>query len=404
MRKRLFIYIHYLEIGGVERALLGLLDSLDYDKVDVDLFIGRHTGDFMNMIPKQVNILPEIAAYEALERPITDILKEWHFSIAFLRIAAKITHYLYYKSLPIGVKASDQSIYQFIYRAVMPALPRLSGFGKYDMAISFLHPHNIVKDKVDAKTKICWVHTDYSSVHINTIIEQPIWSAYNNIICVSDGVRDSFSYIFPALHDKLKVIENIISPSAVRSLSVALDVSAEIAPISGYIKLLSVGRYSAAKRFEHIPQMCRIMLDMELRFKWYIIGYGDDTLLRSNIVKYNVEDTLILLGKKPNPYPYIAAIDIYAQPSLFEGKSVTVKEAQILYRPVVISAYPTASSQICHGVDGVIVPMEIDECAKGICRFARDTDCQSRITRYLKTHDYGDEKEIKKLHDLIYDT
>ena len=52
MKKRIFINIHYLEIGGAERALLGLLSSLNPDKVDIDLFVNQHTGEFMPLIPE----------------------------------------------------------------------------------------------------------------------------------------------------------------------------------------------------------------------------------------------------------------------------------------------------------------------------------------------------------------
>ena len=60
MKPRIFINMHYMEIGGAERALLGLLNAIDTNKVDVDLFINQHTGEFMKLIPKKINLLPEI--------------------------------------------------------------------------------------------------------------------------------------------------------------------------------------------------------------------------------------------------------------------------------------------------------------------------------------------------------
>ena len=42
MKKHIFIAIHYLEIGGAEMSLIGLLQSFDYSKVEVDLFVYRH--------------------------------------------------------------------------------------------------------------------------------------------------------------------------------------------------------------------------------------------------------------------------------------------------------------------------------------------------------------------------
>lgn len=401
MRKKVFIYIHYLEIGGAERALISMLEALRSDTLDVDLFLGRHTGEFIKNIPKWVRILPEMKDYSSLERPIKDSIKEGHFSIALRRVLAKIQHAYYFKHLPIEERLTDESIYQYIYKAVTPVLSSLEIFGEYDVAISFLQPHNIVLKKVKAKKKICWVHTDYSSININVKLEHPIWSAFDHIVCVSDDVLRAFSSVFPTLSPKLSVVENILSPSFIRSKSLSSDVSNEICANENNITLLSVGRFSVAKRYEHVPQMCRLMLDMGLRFKWYIIGYGDDTLIRSNIEKYGVSNTLIILGKKENPYPYIAAADIYVQPSLYEGKSVAVKEAQILCRPVAICDYPTSRSQVTDGIDGVIMPMDIATCARQLFRFVKDKALQAQIIQHLKTHDYGNEKEIDKIYRLI---
>ncbi len=61
-RKRIIITMHYLELGGAEMALIGLLNALDPEKVDVDLFIYRHQGPLMKYIPDWVNLLPEYKA------------------------------------------------------------------------------------------------------------------------------------------------------------------------------------------------------------------------------------------------------------------------------------------------------------------------------------------------------
>ena len=50
--------MHYMEIGGAESSLIGLLEALDPKRVDIDLFIYSHQGVFMNAIPDYVNVLP----------------------------------------------------------------------------------------------------------------------------------------------------------------------------------------------------------------------------------------------------------------------------------------------------------------------------------------------------------
>ena len=64
--KRILIINHAMEIGGVERSLLGLLDSIDYSRYSVDLFLLRHEGELLPLIPKEVNLLPEVPAYTVL--------------------------------------------------------------------------------------------------------------------------------------------------------------------------------------------------------------------------------------------------------------------------------------------------------------------------------------------------
>ncbi|MDD6000842.1 MAG: glycosyltransferase, partial [Bacteroidales bacterium] len=92
---------------------------------------------------------------------------------------------------------------------------------------------------------------------------------------------------------------------------------------------------------------------------------------------------------------------IYVQPSRYEGKSVTVREAQMLCKPVVVTNYPTAPSQIRSGIDGVIVPMDNEGCAKGLAEVICDKPLQERIIAHLKTHDYGNESEVDKIYELI---
>ena len=136
--------------------------------------------------------------------------------------------------------------------------------------------------------------------------------------------------------------------------------------------------------------------------RWYIIGFGsDEALIRQKIADAGMQDHVILLGKKENPYPYIKACDIYVQPSRYEGKSVTVREAQVLCRPVVVTDYPTAKSQISDGIDGVIVPMDNEACASGLINVIKDKELQNTVSNYLATHDYGNESEVEKIYDLL---
>lgn len=398
MKPRIIILMHYLELGGAEMALIGLLHALDPARVEVDLFIYSHQGPLMKFIPRWVNLLPQVKAYSMVERPMTEALKAGQFRLVTRRLSARRQHEKYVRTAKFT--GDDGSIMQYVGNCVTPVLPPINPSVEYDFCISFLTPHNIGRDKVRAKKRLAWIHTDYSTVHFNAELEFPVWNAYDAIASISDEVARSFIKTFPQLESKIIGIENILSSQFVLNRAEETSVGSEL---NGEIKLLSIGRYCAAKNYDNVPDIARrLVADGLTGLKWYIIGYGgDEALIRSRIAEAGMENHVILLGKKENPYPYIKACDIYVQPSRYEGKSVTVREAQILGKPVVVTNYPTAASQINDGVDGVIVPLDNEGCAQGIAHFIRNEKVRQQIIANLQSGDYANESEVEKIYGLL---
>ena len=400
MKPHILINMHYLEIGGAETALIGLLNALDPKRVDVDLFLHDHRGEMMQFVPEWVNVLPPIKEYTMLERPITELIKRGHWLIAAARLWAKYVskkaHKKSHSCLP------NASVFHYMAKYTTPLLPRINPNVTYDLAISFLTPHQITLQKIDARKRIAWIHTDYTKIWVDADDELPVWSKYDYIASISPDVTKTFLQTFPTLANTNKIveIENILSPAFVRRRADIEDVEGELNKYGG-VKLLSIGRFSEAKNYDNVPDICRRMVKEGVDVKWFIIGYGgDEQLIRRKIEEAGMQEHVIILGKRSNPYPYIKACDIYVQPSRYEGKSVTVREAQMLCKPVVVTNYPTASSQIKSGIDGVIVPMDNEGCARGLAEVITDKALQGRLVEYLKTHDYGNESEVDKIYNI----
>ena len=399
-KPRIFIVMHYMEIGGAETALIGLLNALDPNRVEVDLFLHDLRGEMMQFIPEWVNLLPQIPKYSVLERPIVELVKRGFWGIAAARLWAKWLSQKAYKRS--GSTLENNGGLDKMSKCTTPLLPKINQSVTYDLAISFLTPHRIVAEKVKAKKKIAWIHTDYTRVWVDAEDELKVWQKYDYVASISGDVTNTFLQVFPSLAPKIVEIENTLSPTFVRKRAELQNVDKEIRH-EGTITLLSVGRFSDAKNYDNVPDICkRLINETKLNIKWYIIGYGgDEALIRQKIKEAGMEEHVILLGKRSNPYPYIKACDIYVQPSRYEGKSVTVREAQMLCKPVVVTNYPTAPSQIRSGIDGVIVPMDNEGCANGIAEVICDKPLQERIIAHLKTHDYGNESEVEKIYTLI---
>lgn len=395
--KKVLIISHAMEIGGAERALLGLLNSFDYNYYQVDLFLCRHEGEIFNQIPEQVNILPMNQA-KYLATPMKNLIKEKIFKMLYGRLKGK---YLANKRIKeLSLNSDNQVELTYSHKYTYKYIDFINKDVEYDLAISFLTPHYICMNKCNAKKKLAWIHTDYSTIDIDVEIELNMWSQYNYIASISDQCTKSFLKKFPTLESKIIRIDNIITKQMIEK-----QANESIKEMKdNCIKILSIGRFSHAKNFDNIPDICKRILNYGIEVKWYLIGYGgEEELIRSKIKEYNMQEHVFVLGKKINPYPYIKACNYYIQPSRYEGKAVTVREAQLLEKLVIITNYATSSSQLDDGIDGIIVAMDNENCAKEIVDFIRNKELQEKIMNNLKIRDYSNANEVEKIYQLVGD-
>jgi len=167
-------------------------------------------------------------------------------------------------------------------------------------------------------------------------------------------------------------------------------------------KILTVARLSHAKGIDNAIRALKLLKDRGYHnIAWYVVGYGgDEAMIRKLIEENELKDSFILLGKHINPYPFMKACDLYVQPSRYEGKAVTVREAQILAKPILITNYPTAPSQIDNGVDGLICEKSIEGIADGIEILYKNEELRIKLSKYCRITNYENNTELEKLYEL----
>ncbi|MFC4320713.1 glycosyltransferase [Litchfieldia salsa] len=398
MKKSILISVYNMEIGGIERSLINMLESIDYSSYTVDLLIFNHTGDFMNLIPCQVNILPQNNKYTVFRKSIIQCLKEGHFLSALIRVLSK--YIAIFKG--ISRKLEEGSGYiqmQLTMKYLTYILPKQSK--KYDLSVSYAWPHNILAEKVEAKKKVAWIHTDYSKLEIDNKLDFLIWDKFDYIASISDECTKSFVEKYPTLKSKVVLIENITSPNFIRKM--ANDTVSLPKENENFFNILSVGRLSYVKGYDLAIHALRRLHDKGLtNIKWYVIGYGGYEKELQELIEHNdLNESFILLGKKTNPYPYMKACDLYVQPSRYEGKAVTVTEAKILGKPIIITNYPTAKSQLKDGNEGIICDLSVEGIAAAIERIMKNQELSLRLVNNIKEFDYSNVDELKKLYKII---
>ena len=398
MKKKILFSLYDMEVGGVERSFISMTQKLDYKHYQADLILCRQQGEFLDMLPVELNLLDEIAAYTTFRKSIRQVFKEKHYMIGLSRLLSKANAY-WVASIK---KMLEPGYYQMqlMWKYALPFLPKLEK--EYDVAISYLWPHYLIADKVQAKKKIAWIHTDYSNVETNISADLKMWNKFDDIIAVSEACKASFLKKYSELDHKVMVLENITSPEWIRSM---VNEGEEDNPMltDRRFKLVTVARLSHAKGIDQAIRALCLLKDRGYgHIAWYVVGYGgDEAMLRSLIAKHDLQESFILLGKKTNPYPYIQACDVYVQPSRYEGKAVTVTEAQIIGKPILITNYSTASSQVIDGLDGIICDLSIAGIASGIERLYRDNKLRNTLMSNIKGKDYSNGYELDKLYQII---
>ena len=266
--KRILICSHWMEIGGAERALLGLLYSIDYKEYQVDLYLCRHSGEFMKLIPPEVNLLPEDKKAAAIAIPAKEAIQKGCADIVLGRLFGKIKTRQFLKNNRMDANCvSIEYSNKYTYKMVAPINPGVN----YDLLISFLEPHYIASHKASAKWKIAWMHTDYSCVGCDIESGYKIWGTYDAIAAISEECHKAFAGTYPLLKDKLFLMENIIHPDLIRKQAMEFIVEDEM-PKDGSLRLLSIGRFGSQKNFDNVPDICRQITQKGINVKWYLIG------------------------------------------------------------------------------------------------------------------------------------
>jgi glycosyltransferase involved in cell wall biosynthesis len=384
-----------LVCGGAEKSLLSLLETIDYSRYNVDLFLFKHEGIFLNKVPKEVTLLPEPDNYKYFDMPIkksiTELVIKGKYKSAFNRI---VLGYL------AKTETNGAVIEQKLWRFLSNSIGQINK--EYDVAIGFQekNPIYFCVDKVKAKTKIGWIHTDYNKLGIDSNKDKLYFSKLDYVVTVSDELVNILKGNFTLLEDRFKCIYNIVSSKMIKKMSLE---KVDFRGINDQgISLISVGRLAKEKGLDISLDAFEILIKRGYDLKWYIIGEGNvREELEQGIREKKLEGRVIFLGLKENPYPFIKQSDIYLQTSRYEGKSISIDEAKILAKPILITNFETAPNHISHLENGIISEMNPLSVADGLEHLILDKKLREKFSVNLMARDLGTEREIRKLYQLM---
>lgn len=380
--KKIAIVLHDMRCGGVEKSLTSLLKELDYGEYSVDLFLFREEGDFLQDIPEEVNVIPY---------PLDQYTYFRCFTPGKKGILQLLRGRKYGTALYCGVKLLLESLFyrdrrwQYVYKVFRNKNKTIPG--QYDIAIDYqgmgsaIMPTAVVHDKIQARRKLTWIHTDMLEIPEPMLALSELVGDFDQIVCVSEAAKKTFISRFPTYECKATVFYNIIPEEQIRMLSMQ-DVGL---CRNEKINILSVGRLAVHKGYDIALKAMLSLKNSGIGFCYYIVGDGEQRAQLTSLVKeYQLEEYVIFAGKQQNPYPYYRFCDIYLQPSMFEGYCITLAEARLFHMPIITTDFAGAREQIVPDYSGIIVQCNSAEIAKQLKTLCADEGKRVALTEALK--------------------
>lgn len=374
-KKKILVCGRALGIGGVEKALVALLNSFDLKKYDVDLLLMIHEGELIPDVQEGINWLPIPKNFDWL-----NIRKDRILSSLRLLLRHPFWLLAYLKNILYGLFSKRMAeARQRMWEDCVDAVS--SQPLHYDVVLDFAGLlRKYVLQKVSADSKYTWVHSDYRVFGYSKSIDEPLLRQFDGICCVTSACKEIFDIEFPALADKSMVVRNIIDRQLIERQ--AKEGTGFQDSFNG-IRLLDITRIDPNKGLDIAVSVCRRLKELGLNFRWYILGndpLGYQKTLEKLIVQNGVEQEFRLLGFTTNPYPYIAQSDVIVHFSRFEGRSVAIDEAMAFCKPILLTNYPTAKDQIESGVNGLICNFDVEELVKQMKEMILSSDLRKRLS------------------------
>jgi glycosyltransferase involved in cell wall biosynthesis len=251
----------------------------------------------------------------------------------------------------------------------------------YETTINYAHWVNPVYmfSWCHSKYYIQYIHNDLCSVFgLYPRNKHENWYKKTDVIvCVSEGVKQSFIKLFPFAHDKAITINNPYDFSLLNPyIRKENDRDIKASPI----RILSLSRLVEAKGIRRCLQVARRLKDRKINFVWEFIGQGiDEQSIFSEHEKLSLGENVIFTGSLENPFQRVSDCDIFVLASFYEGYGLSALEAKYIGVPVIVTDFCSATEVIQNGIDGLIVQNTIDGIELGLLRLIEDEKLRRSI-------------------------
>lgn len=322
--KKILFAAHSLGLGGIETALITLLEELVKKEYDITLVLEKKEGIFLDTLNKKIKVIE----YTPSNNKIMPIRK-------FINMCKQLKFKLKYKN-------------KFDFAAA---------YATYSLSNGFVA-------RTASENSALWVHLDYLTQNENNeektkrYYQELKCEEFKQIVFVSKESRDNFLKLFPHCKEKAIYCNNLIDGKKIIEKSKE-SVEDIVAKHKGIVTFLNVGRHDERqKRLTKLIEVAEMLKKDGLKFKILFVGDGQDSdVYRKMVVDRKLEEYITFLGKKKNPYPYYKVSDCVVLTSDYEGYPVVFLESMILKTPIITTN--VSDYEQIEGKYGIVTTKEV---------------------------------------------
>lgn len=293
--KKIAILSRDLNVGGIQRSLLNLLQNINLKKYQIDCYLYNINNFYNDDIPENIKVF--------YLSPRSKIIKFIPFKIAKFFSKCKLEEEKYDYVIDFDGYQTDTAL---------------------DIILS------------NCKNKVCWIHQNaymkakeeikYRILHY---FMKGKYKYYNKFVAVSKGIIEPFEKL-----NKMKINKNcIVIPNYINTKVIfeKANEQCDLKINKSKYNFVSVGRICNAKGYDILINYLHELTNYRQDFHFYLIGDGiEREKIKSLINKLNLNSYVTLLGNQTNPFKYLNLMDGFILTSRYEGQGMVLLEAKSL--------------------------------------------------------------------------
>ncbi len=345
-----------MEMGGVEKVMLSLLNNLDKEKFDMTVLLSLNQGELRNEFPHHVR---KIYLTEGKEDFSQNYLLQ---KFQLFKRTRKLEKF----------RKSPEIIDKEILKE------------NYDIEIAMTYNdfESVLQSTNKNSKKIGWFHSEIDLPKLQPLVPKILrhFPQFDHMVYCSEKIMQIMHRTYPNLqYPPESVIINAVPVDEIRKKS-----EEKIPDFKNKPVFVSVGRLHTRKGYHKLMDAHHKLLKEGFGHSVVIIGDGEELPnLLAQQKKFGVEETFILAGNKMNPYPYIRNADFFILPSESEAWPLVISEALILEKPIIATRVGDVDFMIEDGKTGHLIRYETSEIYEAMKKFLTDKTFVQNIKENL---------------------